>query len=50
MLLRLLGNFFRLFLLPLRLMRRARVLPRGALVHVTLEGAVSDIAATPVSP
>jgi protease-4 len=47
MLLRLLANFFRLFLLPLRLVRRARVLPRGGFVHLTLDGPVADIVTKP---
>jgi protease-4 len=47
MLLRLLGNFFRLLVLPLALFRRRRVLRAGGFVHVTLEGRVHDIAPEP---
>jgi protease-4 len=47
MLLRLLANALRLLLLPLRLWRRARVLPTGGFVHVTIDGAVADIVALP---
>src|SRR5580658_7979666 len=45
MLLRLLANVFGLLFLPLRLMRRARVLSRGGFVHLTIDGAVPDVAA-----
>ena len=45
MLLRLFANFFSLFLLPLRLVRRARVLPPGGFILLTVDGAVPDIVA-----
>ncbi|MGO8995838.1 MAG: signal peptide peptidase SppA [Polyangiaceae bacterium] len=45
MLLRLLANLFGFFFLPLRLVRRARVLSRGGFVHVTIDGSVPDIVA-----
>jgi protease-4 len=47
MLLRLFANFFRLFLLPLRLLRRARILSAGDFVHLTIDGPVADILAKP---
>ncbi len=47
MLFRLLANFFRCLLLPLRLLRRARVLKPGGFVHVTIDGPVPDIVARP---
>jgi protease-4 len=47
MLLRLFGNFFRLLFLPVLLWRRARVLPHGAFVHLTIDGAVADIVRAP---
>ncbi len=47
MLLRLFGNFFRFLFFPLLLVRRARVLPRGAFVHLTIDGAVADIVRAP---
>ena len=47
MLLRLFANVFRLLLLPLFAVRRARVLRRGAFVHLTIDGAVTDILPEP---
>jgi protease-4 len=47
MLLRLIANFFALFLLPIRLLRRRRVIAPGGFVHVTIDGAVPDIVARP---
>ncbi|HEY2513441.1 MAG TPA: signal peptide peptidase SppA [Polyangiaceae bacterium] len=47
MVLRLLGNLLRLLLFPLRWLRRARVLPKGGFVHVTIDGAVKDVVPEP---
>jgi protease-4 len=48
MLLRLLGNLFRLLVLPFLLLRRARVVGKSrAYVHLALDGAVKDVAAAP---
>jgi protease-4 len=47
MLLRMLGNLFRLLFLPFLLVRRSRALPRGSFVHLTIDGAVVDIARAP---
>jgi protease-4 len=47
MLIRLLRNFVRLLLLPLRLHRRARVLSPGDFVHLTIDGRVRDVVPEP---
>jgi protease-4 len=47
--LRLLGLLLDLLCLPLRLLRRARAVPRGAWLTVTIDGAVVDLVAPPGS-
>lgn len=42
---RLLGNLVRCLFLPLRVLRRSRVLPQDGLVHLTIDGPVADIVA-----
>ncbi len=41
---RLIVNFFRLLFAPLFFYRRARAVPRGAWVHLEIDGAVTDLA------
>lgn len=47
LLLRLIGLVFDLLLLPLRLYVRARAVPKGAFVHLVIDGLVADVVAPP---
>lgn len=47
LLLRLIGLVFDLVLLPLRLWARSRAVPRGALVHLVIDGGVADVVPPP---
>lgn len=47
LLLRLIGLVFDLLLLPLRLYVRAKAVPKGAFVHLVIDGLVADVVAPP---
>lgn len=46
-LLRLIGLFFDLLLLPIRLIGRRRAVPKGAFLHVVLDGQIADVVPRP---
>src|SRR5688500_12736253 len=46
-LLRLIGLFLDLLLLPLRLFTRRRAIPKGAFLHLVIDGQVADVVARP---